>query len=266
MNRLLAALIILFLGTGPAFALEGVRKKRPRPYEYGSVVIDNYSTRAGVVPVTFDHWPHRARYSCRLCHVDLGFAMQAGGTEVTAADNRQGYFCGACHDGKRTWDGKAIFTACAEQPAPQDRQVCQRCHSVGRNPAREKAFADFATALPKERFGNGIDWEKAEQTGQIKPLRYLEGVSIRRPELATQEDFSIEAKVAGMPEIVFSHRKHTAWNGCELCHPDIFVGIKKGATRYTMIDLFAGKYCGACHDKVAFPQTDCQRCHTKPVQ
>jgi len=266
MYRLVAAMAILLLCTPLAFAEDGVRKKRPRPYAYGSVVIDNYSSAAGISPVTFDHWLHRARYSCRLCHVDLGFAMQAGGTEVTAADNRQGYFCGACHDAKRSWGGQPIFAACVAGPAEASQPHCQRCHSTGRNPDREKAFTAFAAALPKERFGNGIDWEKAEESGLIKPLQYLEGVSIKRPELATQADFAIEAKVAGMPEIVFSHRKHTAWNGCELCHPDIFVGIKKGATQYSMIELFDGKYCGACHDKVAFPQTDCQRCHTQPVQ
>jgi len=230
------------------------------------VVIDNYSTAAGITPVTFDHWLHRDKYSCRLCHVDVGFAMQAGGTEITAADNRQGYYCGACHDGKRRWGDRAIFASCIAGPAEANQELCRRCHSVGRNPLREKAFVDFAAALPKERFGNGIDWEKAEETGLIKPVTYLEGVSIRRPELATQGDFAIETKVAGMPNIIFSHKRHTAWNGCELCHPEIFVGIKKGATRYSMIELFEGKYCGACHNNVAFPLTDCQRCHTQPVQ
>jgi len=266
MNRLVAAFVVLLVCAAPAFSTDGVRKKRPRPYAYGSVVIDNFSSAAGISPVTFDHWLHRARYSCRLCHVDLGFAMQAGGTEISAADNRQGYFCGTCHDAKRTWGGRPIFAACVAGPAEADQSHCRRCHSVGRNPSREQAFAQFAAALPNERFGNGIDWEKAEASGLIKPLQYLEGVSIKRPELASQDDFAIEAKVAGMPEIVFSHRKHTAWNGCELCHPDIFIGIKKGATQYSMIELFEGKYCGACHDKVAFPQTDCQRCHTQPVR
>jgi hypothetical protein len=28
----------------------------------------------------FRHWLHRSKYTCRLCHVDIGFAMEAGGT------------------------------------------------------------------------------------------------------------------------------------------------------------------------------------------
>jgi c(7)-type cytochrome triheme protein len=68
-----------------------------------------------------------------------------------------------------------------------------------------------------------------------------------------------------MPDIIFSHKKHTVWNGCELCHPDIFMGVKKGNSKYSMVDISEGKSCGACHVNVAFPITDCQRCHSKPV-
>jgi c(7)-type cytochrome triheme protein len=32
-----------------------------------------------------------------------------------------------------------------------------------------------------------------------------------------------------------------------------------------MIEIFDGKYCGVCHGKVAFPNLDCQRCHSQPV-
>ena len=124
---------------------------------------------------------------------------------------------------------------------------------------------EFAAGKPIERFGNGIDWEKAEALGLIKPVDFLEEVSIRRPKLKIQKDFNLEPKVEGMPKIIFSHKKHTVWNGCEVCHPEIFIGVKKGSTKYSMIEIFDGKFCGVCHGKVAFPTLDCQRCHTKPV-
>jgi c(7)-type cytochrome triheme protein len=89
---------------------------------------------------------------------------------------------------------------------------------------------------------------------------------VKRPPLKIQKDFSLEPKVEGMPQIVFSHKKHTVWNGCEVCHPEIFAGVKKGLTKYSMPEIFEGKYCGVCHGKVAFPLLDCQRCHTKPVE
>ena len=104
---------------------------------------------------------------------------------------------------------------------------------------------------------------KAEEKGLIKLKDQVEGISIKRQAIPNPKDFDIKSTILGMPDIIFSHKKHTVWNGCEVCHPDIFVGIKKGTTKYTMVDLFEGKYCGVCHDKVAFPQTDCTRCHSK---
>lgn len=257
-------LLILALAVSSE-AADGKRAKRPRPYEYGRVTIDNFSSNAGISAVTFEHWSHRDRYTCRLCHVDLGFAMKTGGSEMTAADNQRGYFCGSCHDGRRTVDGREIFAACSGSRTVADSPRCQRCHVTGRNSIREQAFADFAAKMPRERFGNGIDWERAEDSGLIKPQQYLDGVSVKRPPLAVQKDFSVEGKIEGMPEIIFSHKKHTVWNGCELCHPDIFVGVKKGTTKFSMAEIFAGQYCGVCHETVAFPLTDCQRCHIQPV-
>jgi c(7)-type cytochrome triheme protein len=83
---------------------------------------------------------------------------------------------------------------------------------------------------------------------------------------ALQPDFALTPTVVGMPDIIFSHVKHTEWNGCELCHPDIFVGVQRGTTQYSMVDNFHGKFCGVCHTRVAFPLADCQRCHSRPVQ
>lgn len=136
---------------------------------------------------------------------------------------------------------------------------------MGRRVSSDFDFFTFSAPLPKERFGNGIDWEKAEEEGLIKPATVLEGYTPPKHQLAVQKDFDLNAKVEGMPDILFSHRKHTVWNGCELCHPDIFMGVKKGNSHYSMVDISEGKSCGACHVTVAFPLTDCQRCHTKPV-
>jgi c(7)-type cytochrome triheme protein len=136
---------------------------------------------------------------------------------------------------------------------------------VGKGVTPEYDFYAFTKKFPKERFGNGIDWEKAESDGYIKLTDYIEGVSIKRQSMVVQKDFTLNPTVAGMPDIVYSHKKHTVWCGCELCHPEIFVGVKKGLTKYSMAEIYEGKYCGACHVKVAFPLLDCQRCHSKAV-
>jgi len=266
MNRnAFAVLASVLICCSSSSSQTGTKSKRPLPYEYGRVVISNYSENAGLAPVVFDHWIHRAKFTCRVCHVDIGFAMKAGGTGIRAVDNERGFYCGACHDGKRVVEGKVVFQACSESVETADAKRCVRCHSLGKEVASDYDFFAFSKPLPKGRFGNGIDWEKAEMLGLIKPAAFLEGVSTGPNAFPVQKDFALDPKVEGMPDIIFSHKKHTAWNGCEVCHPDIF-GVKRGSTQYTMADNSQGKYCGACHKTVAFPLTDCQRCHSKPVQ
>jgi c(7)-type cytochrome triheme protein len=255
----ITGLFLLFCAS-LSLALTGVKKRRPLPYEYGRVELNNFSEKTGRAPVVFDHWLHRAKFTCRLCHVDIGFAMKAGTTGIKAADNMQGYYCGACHNGKTS------FVACTTISPPHDQSKCTRCHSLGKNVVKHYDFRTFTAGFPKGRFGNGIDWEQAEATGKIAPADFLAGVSIQRDPLAVQKDFGLAPQVEGIPEIIFSHKKHTVWNGCELCHPEIFIGVKKGTTKYSMAEIYEGKYCGICHSTVAFPLIDCQRCHTKPIQ
>ena len=250
---------IFFLASQAEVHAFGEKKARPKPDQYGNVVIDNFSSTSGIVaPVVFRHWLHRARYTCRLCHVDIGFAMKAGETKITEEDNKAGLYCGACHNG-----GEA-FAAQEKDSKGMPVQNCDRCHSLGKKVAFKYDFYAFKKEMPRERFGNGIDWLKADEEQLVTLKDYLPGVSIKRNKIQEPEEFDLSAKEAKMPDIVFSHKKHTIWNGCELCHPEIFP-IKKGSAPYSMQEIFAGKYCGLCHGKVAFPNIDCQRCHTKAV-
>jgi c(7)-type cytochrome triheme protein len=264
--------VLLALALLPALAAPDssqdtvVKKRRPLPYEYGRIVLNSYSGKSALAPVVFDHWRHRAKFTCRVCHVDIGFAMKTGATGINASDNMRGYYCGACHNGKSIFDGKTLFAACSRTLSDEDRPQCERCHSYGRDSSGDSDFLRFAQALPKERFGNGLDWQQAEELGMIHPLDFVNGISIKRKSLTIQQDFALNPKLQSMPDIIFSHKKHTVWNGCELCHPEIFVGVKRGTTRYSMVGIFEGKYCGVCHNTVAFPLTDCQRCHSKPMQ
>jgi c(7)-type cytochrome triheme protein len=245
---------------GPALAM-----RLPIPHDYGHVVLDAHTGRAKVPPAGFDHWNHRARFTCRLCHVDIGFAMSAGGSQVTAASNRDGYHCGACHDGKRSFGGAPLFAACDDTRKVEPGSTCARCHTRW-DPARARlAYEPFARGLPRDRFGL-VDWEKAEAAGQIRPADYLEGVSIARSALQNKRNVTISSKGSWMSDVLFSHPKHAVWNGCEVCHPDIFPNSGGQSRRYTMLTISAGEACGACHDKVAFPLADCERCHVKPVR
>ena len=112
MKKIITTGILVCLFAAAAFAQTGIKKKRPLPFEYGRVVIHNFSEKSGLAPVVFDHWLHRAKYTCRLCHVDIGFAMKAGETGIKASDNMAGYYCGACHNGRTTADDRKIFDSC----------------------------------------------------------------------------------------------------------------------------------------------------------
>ncbi len=265
-KRILVALAVMVVFCAPAPSQTGVKKRRPLPYEYGRVIINNYSDKADLAPVVFEHWIHRSRFTCRVCHVDVGFAMKAGGTDIKAADNARGFYCGTCHNGKMVADGKTVFQSCSKTVTAEDAKRCLRCHSYGQKVASDFDFFQFSQPLPKERFGNGVDWEKSEELGLIKPASFLEGFSMPGNNLVVQKDFALNPVVEGMPDIIFSHTKHTVWNGCELCHPEIFIGVKRGTVKYSMVEISEGKSCGVCHTSVAFPLTDCTRCHSKPVE
>lgn len=68
--------------------------------------------------------------------------------------------------------------------------------------------------------------------------------------------------------VVFSHKRHTMDAGlsCDSCHDDLFqmaAGTAEESDDFTMESLYAGKYCGACHDgSTAFASnTRCTTCH-----
>jgi c(7)-type cytochrome triheme protein len=122
-------------------------------------------------------------------------------------------------------------------------------------PPRE-AFGE----LPKSLSGNRVDWVKALQGGLIQPR-----VDFADPNKQKQVmDLDIIREVKGsMPDVVYPHKQHTEWLDCAQCHPKIFVP-KKGANAISMAAILMGQYCGACHGKVAFPVSECTKCHSRP--
>ncbi|PLX97934.1 MAG: hypothetical protein C0622_12090 [Desulfuromonas sp.] len=225
-------------------------------HEYGNVIMRNSNTTTGDGTIIFQHWTHRDKYSCRLCHVDLEFSQYAGDSWITEDDNRDGRFCGACHNGQEAF--------------PIDQ--CARCHA--RDPAHleqmrqenERAFYKFQARLPRADYGNGIDWMKAEELGLIRIKDSLPGItSTRVDSVDNQRNESLKPLSADLPDIIFSHKKHVTWNGCGMCHPEPFQPAN-GATPISMRRIVSGELCGRCHGTVAFPVRDCTLCHTRPVK
>ncbi len=107
--------------------------------------------------------------------------------------------------------------------------------------------------------GNRIDWVKSLHDGTINP-RYDRLDPNKKPFVM---DLNIVREVKGsMPDVVYPHKQHTEWLDCSNCHPDIFIP-KKGANQISMAAILLGQKCGVCHGKVAFPVTECKRCHSK---
>ena len=220
---------------------------QPPPAAYGNLLINRISVRNGIAPVVFPHWIHRARYTCRVCHIELGFNMAVNTTEITEKRNRHGQYCGACHNGKRSF-------------GETDRHQCRRCHN-GNRYVGEARFRKFAAGLPRTSFGNRIDWVKALHEGKIKPVRSLHP-SAYKP-LQFEKDLVLKAAWKMVPPAYFSHRIHDQWLGCANCHPSLF-NIKRHTTRhFSMVANLNGRFCGSCHLRVAFPLDDCRRCHPK---
>ena len=118
------------------------------------------------------------------------------------------------------------------------------------------------TGLPTTGDGNKIDWVKALSEGRIQPWYDLED-----PEAEPYTmDLTIVRQVKGsMPNVVYPHLQHTEWLDCTNCHDEIFVP-EKGRNQISMAGILLGQKCGVCHGKVAFPVSECRRCHSQPKE
>src|SRR3972149_4353367 len=113
--------------------------------------------------------------------------------------------------------------------------------------------------LPKDNAGN-VDWVKSLRQGIIKPKDSLDPKKPTTPVI----DLDIVFKVKGdLPDVVYTHYPHTEWLSCNNCHPKIFI-MQAGANKVTMKKIEEGQFCGRCHGVVAFPLSNCTRCHSKP--
>lgn len=70
-------------------------------------------------------------------------------------------------------------------------------------------------------------------------------------------------KPKGIGQVTFNHEFHTNAFSCKDCHTKVFK-MKKGGNKMTMDAMYAGKFCGKCHDgKVATASTECAKCHAQ---
>lgn len=220
----------------------------PAAHAYGNVLINRMSSKGGVTPVVFSHWAHRVNYSCRVCHFELKFEFRANQTEITEADNRDGQFCGACHNGTVAFG--------------HTKENCSRCHGYDDDENRRK-FIEMVTKanssmsrpmLPKSSQGNSIDWSRS-----LLSIKY--SLDPKASSMPYDSVLELAAEAKGIPPAYFPHGEHVYLLDCANCHPDIFNIKKKTTKHFSMRYITQGLFCGVCHGKVAFPVDDCERCH-----
>jgi len=68
---------------------------------------------------------------------------------------------------------------------------------------------------------------------------------------------------AGMRPAVFPHWFHRIRFRCKVCHGDLGFEFKAGGNDITMLKIFDGEFCGACHNgQIAWSVENCTLCHS----
>jgi c(7)-type cytochrome triheme protein len=152
-----------------------------------------------------------------------------------------------------------LLAAAAAAAAPS---LWQRLEHDGvhdpRNPgiAQLQQPAQALEPLPRDTAGNLVNWVAAIDSGAISPRTQL----FPETQVRLREDSIIIAKFGSMPAVKFPHRQHTLWLDCANCHEQLFKA-QAGGNRFSMTAILNGEQCGVCHGAVAFPLTECNRCH-----
>jgi len=111
--------------------------------------------------------------------------------------------------------------------------------------------------LPRDSAGNLVRWVDALDSGAINPRTNL----LPETKARILDSELIIAKFGSMAAVKFPHRQHTLWLDCSNCHNGLFID-KAGANKFSMTAILNGEQCGVCHGAVAFPLTECNRCHS----
>lgn len=87
------------------------------------------------------------------------------------------------------------------------------------------------------------------------------------PALAVPSGKTLEFDESSMGTVVFDGKIHKeAGNSCKDCHnKDVFPKMKQGSVQISMDEIYAGKYCGVCHngERAFDAKANCTRCHVK---
>lgn len=271
--------IILFL-TGSVFT------DNEAVAEYGDIILNSKADsmrEAEVDDVVFPHWFHRIRYRCNVCHEQI-FTLKAGSNQMTMAVISQDHkMCGVCHNGSIAWEALECDRCHSIEPGWSSGAIQ---HSVNENEPdkplidkRQKRYTRLyeiasgwhplaltASGLPLDKYGL-VDWAAAVREEIVNPIWSIDPEA-KKDQLKSRDTVIVfESKGDFMPDVAFPHDIHSYWLQCNICHATKGGVIFKdtiGSNNVTMLEIGQGKWCARCHDKVGFPISDCNRCHSLP--
>ena len=248
--------------------IEKLKEAEKVPGNFVMVTHKEEMAAKGLSPAIYPHWVHRSFFRCKVCHEDI-FIMKRGANNISQTTIQEGKQCGVCHN------GTISFSA-------TDEKNCTRCHLAGKPESKplidlsyynKDKFKEIASRvgsewkpenlvdgkLPLDRL-RFINWVEMDKTKAFNPRTTLNG----GPETeGVRETFILfESPVPFLKGVLFSHKIHSTWVKCSLCHPNLFKP-QAGANKVTMIEIKDGKSCGRCHGRVAFTYSDCLRCHSQ---
>lgn len=165
----------------------------------------------------------------------------------------------------RTLVACLAFVLCTAALAQAEARRWQPLESDGVHDPRSPALRELQQPgealrhLPPDGGGNQVQWVRALESGAIAPRTSL------NPERQVRVlELEVYMNLYGSTRLVrFPHRDHTLWLDCSNCHEKLFVS-RIGGNKLSMLHILQGEQCGRCHGAVAFPLTECARCHNTP--
>jgi c(7)-type cytochrome triheme protein len=120
--------------------------------------------------------------------------------------------------------------------------------------------SETKAGLPRESAGAAVNWGQALEQGFINPR----GDILRDVKPKIRKDDILMPKTGIELVVRFPHKQHTQWVDCKNCHDEIFQAQAGATPNVNMFTILQGESCGVCHGAVAFPLTECKRCHSEP--
>ena len=263
--------------------------------EYGDIILNSKAgamRNAQVGDVVFPHWFHRIRYRCDVCHEEI-FVLKAGENDINMARiSERGEQCGVCHNGIIAWEPLECDRCHSLEPGwsagplqhaywggkQEEKSLKERALDI-RIGSKTKPYSNVIklasgwhpaalseSGLPLDKYGL-VDWAEAVREGKVNPIPSLDSEKDTPARESRNTKILFITKSEFVADVLFPHDIHAYWLQCKICHDTVGGSIfdrEVGKIAIDMVGIRQGKWCGRCHDKVAFPISDCNRCHNHP--